>query len=223
MPGFIDVLIMAAGHGQRFGQKKQFLKFGNTTVLGAAVKLFDNIKVRKSHKEINRVIVVFPPDMNEYDVRKKGMLSEDIGLTMGELKRKDSVSNGLELVKEDYVLIHDAARPDCSAGTIKRVIEAMFKYGAVAPAIRPSSTVKYLENGRLKPLSREKVLIIQTPQGYRTSEIKRAYQAAGTEEYTDSSSIAQAAGINVRVVDGDNWNIKITLPEDYEYLRGRSI
>lgn len=212
MPGSVDVLIMAAGQGKRFGSKKQFLRLGKSTVMDHSVTLFENIE------RIKKIIVVYPPDMEKEEVRKKAMLQNDIVLIKGGIKREDSVRNGLSEVSSEYVLIHDAVRPACTGGFIRRVIDSTLKYDAVAPGINPFSTVKYTDGEKLKTLDRDKVYLIQTPQGFKTSKIKKAYKEKKSVDSTDSSSVAEEAGIDVKIIEGEKNNIKITVPEDLQYI-----
>ena len=213
MPESVDVLIMASGRGERYGARKQFLKLGRTTVVNRAAHLFKGIR------EINKIFVVYPPDMNENEVRNVGLIDETITLVQGDEIRENSVRNGLKKVRAPYVLIHDAVRPACSELLIRRVMDAMFKYGAAVCGINPYSTVKYIVDNKLTPLDRNKVVLIQTPQGYKTDLIKNAYDKIMPCTHTDSSSVAQEVGIDVHLVEGEYQNIKITVEEDYLYLK----
>ncbi len=211
MPSSVDILIMAAGSGKRFGRRKQFLQLGKSTVLGETVGLFKNIR------EVKKIIVVYPSDMSEEEVKRKGMI-ENVTLIKGGIQREDSVRNGLGEVNSEYVLIHDAARPACGVNLIKRVIEATLKYDAAVPGVNPSSTVKYSDGEKLRTLDRSRVYLVQTPQGFRASKIKEAYNAV-TGRFTDSSSVAESSGFDVKIIQGEKDNIKITTPEDYCYLK----
>jgi 2-C-methyl-D-erythritol 4-phosphate cytidylyltransferase len=209
----VDAIIMAAGLGERFGQRKQFLDFGDTTVLGWSVRLFKNIE------KINNVIVVFPPDMEAEEVRRRGRLDNDVFLIKGGVEREHSVMNGLNAVESEYVLIHDAVRPACTTQLVGRVIESVCQYGAAVPGIKPVSTVKLEESGKFQAIDRNRVFLIQTPQGFKTSIIKNAYENKKSTNSTDSSSVAEEAGIDVKIVEGEKENIKITVPQDYKYLK----
>lgn len=205
---------MAAGRGERFGKKKQFLDFGKTTVLNTSVVLFMNIE------EVNQIIIVYPPDMDKKEVIKKGKLCGDLTMVKGGKKREESVMNGLKHVQEEFVLIHDAVRPCCSKRLIKEVLKTTLEQGNAVPGINPFSTVVFFREGEYKLLDRSKVFNIQTPQGYRTSEIIKAYKNRKDFGYTDSSSVAYDYGIKIIIVKGERNNKKITLQEDYEFLKG---
>jgi len=213
LPKSADVLIMAAGRGERLGKRKQFLPLGDSTVVSESVRLF------KEFTEIRNIIVVYPPDMEEETVYTEGRLPETVHLVKGSELREDSVSNGLEAVQTEFVLIHDAARPACSKELVKRVMEKTFLSGSAVPAVNPSSTVKIADGKKITPVDRTKVFLVQTPQGFKTAEIKKAYAGRTGKGYTDSSTIAQEAGLEIELVEGERENIKITYFEDYIYVR----
>ncbi len=208
----IDVLIMAAGVGKRFGQRKQFLKLGKFTILNLAVKIFMKLE------EIADIIVVYPPDMKAAEVRKKAEITDDVVLVRGNVKREKSVLNGLNAVKAEYVLIHDAVRPACSEKLVRNVIVNTLKYNAVVPGINPADTVKLKFNKKVETVDRNNLFLIQTPQGYKTTTIKEAYKAKGKNVFTDSSSVAENYGVDVKIISGEKNNIKVTRKEDYRFL-----
>ncbi|MBN2407308.1 MAG: 2-C-methyl-D-erythritol 4-phosphate cytidylyltransferase [Elusimicrobia bacterium] len=208
-----DVLVMAAGKGQRYGGRKQFLGLGGTTLLGSSVELFRGFDM------IRNIIVVYPDDMDEKEVLEKGKVTGAVTCVMGAEKREDSVLNGLREAVSEYVLIHDAARPVCTRRFVADLAQTVREFGSAVPGINPSSTVRYDEGGKTVILDRKRVYLVQTPQGYRTSEIREAYMRRKDREYTDSSSVMQDAGREVKIVPGDPMNIKVTYPEDYEYVK----
>ncbi|MCB2081790.1 MAG: 2-C-methyl-D-erythritol 2,4-cyclodiphosphate synthase, partial [Rickettsiales bacterium] len=121
----------------------------------------------------------------------------------------------LEHLAPDYVLIHDAARPLVSAALIRRVIEALAEYPAVIPGIPEVDTVKEVIDGQVtQTLRRETLVRAQTPQGFHFATIWDAHQRAQGQNLTDDAAIAEAAGINVQVVQGEVSNFKLTGPED---------
>ena len=189
-------------------RRRSSLPYGETTVLGHCISLFKSIAAVKD------IIVVYPPDMSEDELRHQSKISDCILVTGGE-KRMDSVLNGLNKVSADYVMVHDAARPSCSAALIERVLSSVFETGAVVPGIKAVSTLKYVDAGKIKSLDRDKVYMIQTPQCFSTDLLRKSYELYKGAEATDSSTIVSAAGFKVNIVPGERENIKITIPEDY--------
>jgi 2-C-methyl-D-erythritol 4-phosphate cytidylyltransferase len=129
--------------------------------------------------------------------------------------RFHSVKNALDLLDgEGLVAIHDGARPLGSESLIIRAFNAAEKHGNAIPAIPLNESVRMTENGRNSPVDRSSLRIIQTPQVFQLSEIKKAYGQSYREAFTDDATVLEAAGMAINLVDGDPANIKITRPED---------
>ena len=140
-------------------------------------------------------------------------------------RRQDSVANAFDHVgvASDVVLIHDAARPFVTAGLIDRTIDAAIAHGAAIAALQSRDTVKRVADGVIREtIPRESVYLAQTPQGFRR-EVLAAAVAAGRSgvEATDEAALAERAGYQVHVVDGDPGNVKITTADDLEAARQR--
>jgi len=147
-------------------------------------------------------------------------------VVVGGARRQDSVALGLASAPAKgsrIVLIHDAARPMVPSAVISAVIREAHRSGAAVPGVAPVDTVKLIgSDGRVaRTLPRSRVRLIQTPQGFRSSWLRKAVrraQALGSEA-TDEASLVEAAGLPVRVVDGDEANLKVTTGEDMARLR----
>ena len=121
----------------------------------------------------------------------------------------------------DMVLIHDAARPFVDNDTIKRVIEQCARTGASLCAVPVTDTLKRTEeHGSLvkETVPREKLWRAQTPQVFRREILEEIYRSAGTAELdaTDESTLAEAKGIRVSIVMGNDLNMKITTAADFK-------
>jgi 2-C-methyl-D-erythritol 4-phosphate cytidylyltransferase len=136
------------------------------------------------------------------------------------------VANALAKVKahpNDVVLVHDAVRPFVDRETIEKVIETAARQGAAIAGVPAVDTVKQVErtaNGAIitATVPRERVVMAQTPQGFRYELIKRAFDEAQADGFigTDEASLVERAGHQVAVVMGSPRNIKITTPADME-------
>jgi 2-C-methyl-D-erythritol 4-phosphate cytidylyltransferase len=154
------------------------------------------------------------------DVKKK------VELVVGGEHRQQSVEHALNAVSaadDDVVLVHDAVRPLVTAEIIHEVIEAAKKYGAALAALPAVDTVKQVERtaeGAIvkATIPRAGVVLAQTPQGFRYSVIKKAFDEATADGFmgTDEASLAERSGHEVFVVMGSPRNIKITNPGDME-------
>jgi 2-C-methyl-D-erythritol 4-phosphate cytidylyltransferase len=154
-------------------------------------------------------------------------------LAVGGEHRQQSVQNALNQIQaeaDDVVLVHDAVRPFVTDEIIRQVMAATEKYGAAIAAMPAVDTVKQVERtaeGAIikATIPRAGIVLAQTPQGFRYSIIKKAYDDAAQDGFTgtDEASLAERAGYDVTVVMGSPRNIKITTPADMElaefYLR----
>jgi 2-C-methyl-D-erythritol 4-phosphate cytidylyltransferase / 2-C-methyl-D-erythritol 2,4-cyclodiphosphate synthase len=223
---FVSAIIAAAGSGRRVGsdQPKQMLDIGGGTMLQHSLKAF------LAHPRISEVIVVvrqIPASIVVAGVDPSRV--QAMRAVLGGARRQDSVANAFDAVSpsSDVVLIHDAARPFVSAALIDKTIDAAAAYGAAIAALQSRDTVKRVARQGdsaviVDTIPRESVYLAQTPQGFRR-EVLAAAVAAGRAgvEATDEAALAERAGYQVHVVDGDPENVKITTADDLEAARRR--
>jgi len=235
----VIVIIPAAGLGTRMapvpsardkGKKsapsKQFTDLGGKPILlhtlrkFAAVEAVTEIWVALRESEIAGFRARLQTEANDVVKKKK------VELVAGGEHRQQSVANALNAVSaaaDDIVLVHDAVRPFVTAEITREVIEAARKYGAAIAGLPAVDTVKQVErtaDGALvkATIPRERVVMAQTPQGFRYGVIKKAFDEAAADGFlgTDEASLVERAGYEVAVVMGSPRNIKITSPADME-------
>ena len=153
-------------------------------------------------------------------------IKKPIQVVEGGEHRQDSVANALAALnaaEDDIVLVHDAVRPFVTDETIEGVIEAVKKYGAAIAGIPAIDTVKQVDRTAdgavvLATVPRERMVMAQTPQGFRFGLLKKAFDEAGADGFlgTDEASLIERAGGTVHVVMGSPRNLKITTPGDLE-------
>lgn len=221
----VAVIIVAAGRGQRVGAErpKQYLPLCGKSVLQHSIEAFLNAPY------VNLVqTVIHKKDRALYDQATAGLssdISPDAFLAapvIGGATRQQSVMNGLMALADeepDLVLIHDAARPFVSPGHIKQIIAAAADHGAVIPTLQLVDTIKQTRDGRIiKTVDRSTLARAQTPQAFRYKLIYMAHRKmAGkpaASDMTDDCAIAEACGITVLSIPGEEGNFKITTPED---------
>lgn len=123
--------------------------------------------------------------------------------------------------KTDIVLIHDGVRPLISTHLIEKVIKETEKYGAVSPAIPVKETLKEVNEDELvvRTLERSKIRLIQTPQGFKKDLISQVYKKAMDSGWraSDDAGIVERFGYKVKVVAGEEMNIKITTSLDLKF------
>lgn len=218
------VIIAAAGMGRRLGGPipKQFMDIGGRPVIAKTLKVFEAMD------EIDSIFIVTNEDYMEHceAITKEYGISKIAAIVKGGAERQDSVYNALRAVSDtcaEYVLIHDGARPFVTGEVILNVLEGIVQRGAAVACIPMKDSLRRLaaEGGEKAAggscaVDRSEYFAVQTPQGFRTSEILHAYERAYEDGYygTDDASLAERAGIEVAVVGGDYANIKITTRED---------
>ena len=215
----IAVIITAAGSSTRMGGsvKKEYLPLGKGTVLSASIKAFETAL---NNPEI---IITIPPFGLED--AQKAIVGYNASFVEGGATRQKSILNALEHIKKsgeqpDYILIHDGARPFVSVKVIQNVIAGTIQYEAAAPGIKPTDTIKEInEEGFItKHLERRLLTSIQTPQGFVFEKLYDAHKKAAADghDYTDDSEIWGKYVGPVKLVEGDINNKKITYPGDLE-------
>jgi 2-C-methyl-D-erythritol 4-phosphate cytidylyltransferase len=115
------------------------------------------------------------------------------------------------------VLVHDGVRPLVSAAVISRVIREAARRGAAVPVVPVEDTIKEFVRGRVvRTVDRAHLYRVQTPQGFSYAVLDKALRRAGRKRLavTDDSALAELAGAEVRAVEGDPRNIKVTTPSD---------
>jgi len=235
----VIVIIPAAGLGTRMapvpaGAKskekktppsKQFTELGGTPILihtlrkFAAVDAVSEIWVALRENEIAGF-------RDRLEKEGKDVLKKKVELVIGGEHRQQSVQSALNAVNaepDDIVLVHDAVRPFVTPEVIREVVDAAQKYGAAIAGMPAVDTVKQVERtseGALikATIPRAAIVMAQTPQGFRYSVIKKAFDEAASDGFlgTDESSLVERSGHDVAVVMGSPRNIKITTPSDME-------
>jgi 2-C-methyl-D-erythritol 4-phosphate cytidylyltransferase len=167
---------------------------------------------------VDHVVVAVPPDRIE---QAKQLLAERATVVAGGADRTQSVSLALSALPgskaPQFVLVHDAARALTPAGLIVRVVDALRAgHAAVVPVLPLSDTIKAVDgNGVvLGTPERAGLRAVQTPQGFATDLLLRAYQRAGAADFTDDASMVEHVGAQVQAVDGDPLAFKITTQLD---------
>ncbi|OMC08839.1 MULTISPECIES: 2-C-methyl-D-erythritol 4-phosphate cytidylyltransferase [unclassified Mycobacterium] len=210
--GGIVAIVPAAGSGERLaaGIPKAFCELGGRTLLEWAVSGLLKSGV------VNHVVAAVPSDRID---QAKQVLGAQAVVVAGGAGRTDSVNLALSALpgQPEFVLVHDAARALTPPDLIVRVAEALRSgHAAVVPALPLSDTIKAVDaNGVvLGTPERAGLRAVQTPQGFATDLLLRAYGRAGTAEFTDDASLVEQLGGQVHVVDGDPLAFKITTQLD---------
>ncbi|MCG8605360.1 2-C-methyl-D-erythritol 4-phosphate cytidylyltransferase [bacterium] len=195
---------------------KQFQTVSGNPILYYALRAFENCA------EIQDIVLVTATEWLTYvsqDIVDRFEFQKVHKLVSGGTQRQDSVFAGVKALDGgvDLVAIHDGVRPCISVEKIGETIRAAQKFGAAILAIRPRDSIKTGKQGFVaESLSRDRLWSVQTPQVFRYDLISQAHhQAASAGIYdTDDSALVERLGHRVRIVPGEEQNIKITVPLD---------
>lgn len=208
-------LILAGGTGTRFGglAPKQYELVAGKPMLRRAVEAFCE------HPRVDLVrVVIGAGDMQSYAAATTGLpVSEPVA---GGSTRQKSGLAGLESMAcepPDLVLIHDAARPLVDGPIIDRIIDALQTAPAALPALAINDTLKRAAGDPPRvadTMSRADLWRAQTPQGFRFADILAAHRDAAGSDLTDDAAVAERAGLEVALVAGSVYNLKITTRDD---------
>jgi 2-C-methyl-D-erythritol 4-phosphate cytidylyltransferase len=211
--------------GKKPGASKQFTELGGTPILIHTLRKFT------ASSDVSEICIALRGNEIEgfrirLEKEAKDVLRKKIHLVEGGEHRQQSVANAMASISaadDDIVLVHDAVRPFVTEEIIHDVIVAAQKHGAAIAGVPAVDTVKQVErtsDGALvtATLPRERVVLAQTPQGFRYRVLKKAFDEAMADGFvgTDEASLVERSGHQVAVVMGSPRNIKITAPADME-------
>lgn len=208
-------VIVAGGSGSRMGSgtPKQFLLLKDKPVLYYTLHTF-----LQAYEDL-QIILVLP---EEYTGAGQEIIDayfnySRIQITAGGRTRFHSVQNGLQLIKdESIVFVHDAVRCLLSTELIHRCYEAAMEHGAVIPVINSKDSVRYITGEGNNALERSQVKLVQTPQTFHSKILLPAFAIDYKDKFTDEATVVEAFGIKVYLVEGEEQNFKITLPQDMQ-------
>ena len=207
-------VIVAAGSASRMGGiDKVMAPLGGEPMIARTVRAFQDCDA------VSEIVIVTRPDLILPITELCKGCSKVTAVVAGGNSRQESVGNGLNALSKDIKLaaIHDGARPLITWQLIDWVIRAANTYGAAAPAIPVKDTVKTVEGGIVvNTPDRSKLRAVQTPQVFDIDLLKGALQKAEQDgaEITDDCSAVERMGMKVKIVEGDEKNLKVTTPMD---------
>ena len=218
-------IVLAAGQGKRMNSpvKKQYIEIAGRPLLYYPLKAFEESCV-------DAVVVVASAEDVSFvrsDIIERFGFGKVSAVVAGSDERFRSVRCGLEVVTQDYVLIHDGARPMITALLIDRCVAEVEREGAVAVGVRSKDTVKIVDEGLkiCETPPREQIWIAQTPQAFSRKLLSEAYKKleelgrAGSYIPTDDAMLVQdMTGVKAVMLEGDYTNIKVTTPDDLDMV-----
>lgn len=212
---FYEVVIPAAGQGKRMkaGKNKLFIELSGIPIIVYTLRVFEE------DPDCRGIILSINPAETDYfnQLITAYGLKKVKKLVMGGKERQQSVYNGLQHAEEDIVLVHDGARPFINIGQISELTTAASLHGGAVIAVPVKDTIKKAANKKvLETVERSSLWAVQTPQAFRVTILKSAYEQAEAEAFlgTDDASLLERINEQVVIIEGNYDNIKITTQED---------
>jgi 2-C-methyl-D-erythritol 4-phosphate cytidylyltransferase len=231
----VSVILPAAGLGTRMGKasaektgtsRKQFMQLDGSPIFLHTVRKF------AASDAVTEIILAVRPEDHAWveEAIRDARLSKSVQVVDGGDTRQQSVENALATVDPnvDLVAVHDAVRPFIDPETIAKVFREAADSGAAIVGIVPVDTVKQVSKvtanrARIRStIPRDRLVLAQTPQVFRYSLLRRAFDAAKADSFTgtdEASLVERLDDVEVSVVLGSDRNIKITKPTDMELAR----
>lgn len=208
-------IIVAGGSGSRMKSSipKQFLLLSGKPVIMHTIEAFHSSRYKP---EI--IVVLHPETLGQWEeLARAHQFNIPVTIIKGGANRFDSVKNGLEKVpKDSIVAVHDAVRPIISDALISRAFEEAREFGSAIPAIKTKDSIRQGTQESSIAVNREEFYLVQTPQTFRSELLKHAYETPFEESFTDDASVVEKSGGQIRMIEGNSKNIKITFSEDLQ-------
>ena len=211
----VAVVLVAAGNGERLGAgiPKALVAVGGKSLLAHALEAIQEFNPSQL------VVVAHEDHVDEFQSQIQTFYQGEFSIAKGGPSRQGSVANGLELVKTELVLIHDAARCFASPALFEAVAAELSNSDVVVPVVPVSDTVKRVSGSDVVGTEdRSTLRLSQTPQGFKTAALKSAL-AEASSEFTDDAALMQAMGFSVRSVPGEVNAFKLTTNSDLDRAR----
>ena len=220
------VIILAAGDAKRMkGINKIFYQIREKPLIFYTILAFEK------HPQIKKIILVIKKsDFKKFsNLIKKYQFKKIVALVEGGKTRQESAFNGLKETEKldakpgDIILFHNGCNPLASRTEVFEIIRAAKKNKAAVLAQPARDTIKKADkNGFVeKTISRENFYLAQTPQAMEFNLAKRAFEKAFTDNFrgTDDVMLVERLGKKVKIVSTNSKNIKITYPEDLDFIK----
>ena len=216
---YCGAVIVAAGTASRMGGiDKVMAPLNGEPMILRTVRTFQNCDV------ISEIVVVTRADLLETLMEQCAQFPKIRAVVIGGADRPASVQAGLNALSKRVrlVAIQDGARPLITEAVIDRTVRAAHSYGAAAPAVPVKDTVKVVKGGVVRSTpDRATLQAVQTPQVFDIDLLRGALKKASTDgaKITDDCSAVENMGMSVKIVEGDERNLKITTPMDLQIAR----
>jgi len=207
----VTAVIVAAGTGTRMGgTSKHLIDLGGITVIEKVLNAFAKAET------VDDIIVVCRTTAGIISIAER--CTKHVLFAKGGTTRTESVKNGVNAAKSDFVCIHDCARPFIKPEDIDQVVRASLKTGVSCACAPVYNTTKYVDGSRgiVYTPSRDNLISVQTPQVFKRDIYLASYAKCTADKFraTDDSTMAEHAGFKVEYVSIGTHNFKLTDPTD---------
>lgn len=207
-----SIIITAGGIGKRMGtdQPKQFLE-----LLGRPVLMHTLERLYHFSPESQLVLTLpeqYIEDWKALCVQYGCQILHEI--VAGGQERYHSIQNALAVCTGDVIAVHDGVRPLVSRSALSRLFDASETHPAVIPVIALRESLRMISGTGNTAVNRSLYRIVQTPQVFHADVLRKAYTIPFHKHITDDASLVEESGVSIHLVDGNEENIKITMPSD---------
>jgi len=216
-PSKTYAIVVAGGSGTRMGSAipKQFLLVNGKPVLMHTLSAFYHSQTKP------QLILVLHTDFHTYwqELCTQHNFTIPHQLIKGGETRFHSVKNGLDSVEDSVdaiVAVHDAVRPLTSKDIIDKSYEQAQLNGNAIAAVQSRDSIRQVKNNQSVSLLRDEIYLIQTPQTFKLSQLRKAYEQPFDPKFTDDASVVEQSGEPINLIAGSYLNLKITFPQDIE-------
>jgi 2-C-methyl-D-erythritol 4-phosphate cytidylyltransferase len=210
------VIIVAGGSGRRMQTSlpKQFLILGGMPVVARTINTFPEAMPGAE------IVVVLP--QNDIEMWRNLAARFDVAVhrsVAGGTERFHSVKCGLEALSDEveYVAVHDGVRALVSKKLIIRTMLDAEKHDASIPVIEVADSYRRIVDNDSKIVPRSELRIVQTPQIFKASLLRKAYEQPFNTAFTDDASVVEQLGQRISLVEGERSNLKLTTPDDLSW------
>ncbi len=208
-------IILMAGNSTRYSKKNN----KNLELLNNKPVILYSVETFLKNKNIDEIIIVAKKE--EHNKLSKILPSSKIiKITTGGQERRDSAYNGLKIAKNDIVLIHDGARPNIKESYINNCLKEIQHTDGCTIGVKSKDTIKIVDknNNVIETTERNNTYLIQTPQCFHKDILMKLHETNRKQNITDDCMLLEQAGYQVKIIEGDYSNIKITTKEDLNIL-----
>lgn len=221
MEKIVTAIILVAGNSTRFGQNRN----KNFEIIDGKEVLLYSLEKFNENSLVKDIIIVCKKDEEEKvrEISSKITLKKELKLIEGGISRQESVYNAITNTSSNIVIIHDGARPMIKDRFITECIEEMDNFKGNAIAVKSKDTIKITDDrGVVKETTlRKNTWVVQTPQCFDRELLLQMHEKfMGDETVTDDCMLMERSGNEVKLIEGEYSNIKVTTYDDVNLVKG---